>query len=70
MVVTAAAAAAVVVVVVVVRGGNLAFGTHTFSTFYAQHTLLHVLRRALPQVVHRTLNVLVLHLSPKGKRGR
>jgi len=31
-----AAAAVVVVVVVVVRGRKLAFGTHTFSTFYAQ----------------------------------
>jgi len=25
------------VVVVAVRGGKLAFGAHTFSTFYAQH---------------------------------
>ena len=32
-----AAAAAVVVVVVVVRGGKLAFGAHTLSTYYAQH---------------------------------
>jgi hypothetical protein len=24
-------------VVVVVRGGKLAFGAHTFSTYYAQH---------------------------------
>jgi len=33
----AAAAAAVLVMVVVVRGGQLAFGAHTFSTYYAQH---------------------------------
>ena len=35
MLVVAAAAAAVVVVVV--RGGKLAFGAHTFRTYYAQH---------------------------------
>ena len=33
----AAAAAAAAVVVVVVRGGKLAFGAHTFSTYNAQH---------------------------------
>jgi len=33
----AAAAAVMVVVMVAVRDGKLAFGTHTFSTFYA-HT--------------------------------
>ena len=31
------AAAVVVVVVVVVRGGKLALGAHTLSTYYAQH---------------------------------
>jgi hypothetical protein len=35
VVVAAAAAAVVVVVMVAVRDGKLAFGTHTFSTFYA-----------------------------------
>jgi len=34
--VAAAAAAATAAVVVVVRGGQLAFGIHTFRTFYAQ----------------------------------
>jgi len=29
--------AAAAVVVVVVRGEKLAFGAHTFSTYYAQH---------------------------------
>jgi len=37
VVVVAAAAAAAVAVVVVVRGGKLAFGAHTFRTYYAQH---------------------------------
>jgi len=33
----AAAAVVVMHVVVVVCGGKLAFGAHTFSTYYAQH---------------------------------
>jgi len=37
MVVVVVAAAAAAVVVVVVRGERLAFGAHTFSTYYAKH---------------------------------
>ena len=38
-------------------------GTHTLSTFYAQHVFRHVL-------CHVLRHVLVVHMSPKGKRGR
>jgi len=66
----AAAAAAVVVVAVVLLVGNLAFRTHTTSTFYAQSILCHVLRCVPRHVLRRVLHVLVLNVSPKGRRGR
>jgi len=63
-------AAAAAAAVVVVRARKHDFGAHTFSAFYAQHALRHILRHVLRYVLRRVLHVLVLHVSPKGKRGR